>query len=130
MAAAVFTALLIASGFALLVFQLNFFLLVFAGVFFSVLLNAFANWINRKTKLRYSFSLIVVVLLIAVFFTALFMLLGPSISKQLNEMVETLPKSLQSLQEKIKQTEIGRTIFDEVPEKPQDLIQDKSRCVF
>lgn len=124
-AAAVFTALLITSGFALLVFHLNFFLLIFAGVFFAVLLNAFANWINRKTKLRYSFSLLLVVLLIAGFFTAIIMLIGPSISKQVNEMVETLPKSLQSLQEKVKQTELGRALFDEVPEKPQDLIKNK-----
>lgn len=129
-AAAVFTTLLIASGFALVIFYLDFFLLVFAGIFFAVLLNAFANWIYRKTKLRYSFSLVLVMLLIVGFFTAIVLLIGPSISQQVNEMVETLPKSLQSLQEKVKQTEIGRSIFDEVPEKPQDMIKDKKDILY
>lgn len=121
----VFIALLMLSGFVLIVLYPNFFLLVFAGVFFSVLLNFSSDWISRKLKLKYGLSLVVVLLFILALISGLILSIGPSIGEQVNEMVETLPKSLGEVKEKISQTAIGKKLFEEIPENPQDLIEDK-----
>jgi predicted PurR-regulated permease PerM len=127
-AKAVFIALLILSGFALIVFHVNFFLLVFAGIFFAVVLNSFSNWISKKLKTKYGLSLVIVMLLISGVLTAMILFIGPSIAEQVNEMTETIPKSLMNLKEKIVQTDIGQKIFDEVPDNGEDIIGDKGEA--
>ena len=121
----VFIALAGLAGFALVIFQVNFFLLAFAGIFFAVILHAAADWITRKLKIKYGFSLVLVLLLIAGLLTGMIMLLGPSIGEQVNEMIETLPQSLRNLKEKITQTALGQKLFAEIPDNPRDLIKDK-----
>jgi predicted PurR-regulated permease PerM len=127
-AMAVFIVLLILSGFALIVFHLNFFLLLFAGIFLAVVLNSSSNWISKKLKTKYGLSLVVVISTILGVLTAMILLIGPSIAEQMNEMSETLPKSLLILKEKIVHTEMGQKIFDEIPYKREDLIGNKGEA--
>ncbi len=123
----VFISLLIISGFALFVYHINFFLLVFAGVFFSVLLNYLSNHLSALIKLRYSLSLILVLLLMAGFIVGLVFLIGPSVSKQMREMVDKIPEMLNNLKDQALQTEIGQTIFKQIPEDPEKLVSDKGK---
>lgn len=125
----VFISLLIISGFFLLIYQINFFLLVFAGVFFAVLLNYLSTHLSSLIKLRYSFSLILVLLLMAGFIVGLVFLIGPSVSKQMREMVDQIPDMLVNLKEKAMQTEIGQTIFNQIPEDPEKMIGDKGKVL-
>ncbi len=125
----VFITFLMSLAFLLFIFQINFFLLLFAGVFFSVLLNYASSWITTKFKIKYGLSLVLVLLFIVGAITGLVFLLGPSISKQVSEMIDTLPKSIKNLENKINQTSLGRRLFEEIPENPSDLIKDKKAAV-
>lgn len=121
-ARAVFITLLIASAFALLILQPNFFLLVFAGIFFAVLLNYSASWFHKKIKLSYGLSLLLVIVLMFSIATALILLIGPSVGDQISKVIEIFPQSIEHLKETIKQTEIGRKFVDELPQNPADLL--------
>jgi len=58
-----FVALLVIALFLLIWHVPTFFLLIFGGVLFSVLLSALAHLIQSKTKISYSISLLLVLLL-------------------------------------------------------------------
>jgi predicted PurR-regulated permease PerM len=128
-ARAVFIALLILSGLALIVYHVNFFLLVFAGIFIAVVLNSSSNWITKKLKTKYGLSLLILMLLASSLLTAIILIIGPSITEQVNEMAETIPKSLSNLKEKIVQTEMGQKIFDEVPETREDILGNRDESL-
>lgn len=125
-AKAVLITILILSGFALLIMQINFFLLVFAGIFFAVLLNYSASWFNKKIKLSYGLSLLLVLVLMFSVATTLILLIGPSVSDQISKVIELIPQSVEHLKESMKQTVIGRKIIDKLPENPADLLLGNS----
>src|SRR5690606_867292 len=125
----IFIALLMLSGFALLVFHSNFFLLVFAGIFFAVLLNYASGWIVGKTGMNYSLALALVLLILAGMIYLIFVLVGPSMAAQVTEMRETLPRSLANLKEEITKTSIGQNLFDELPDDLTYLIEDKGKVL-
>ncbi|MCC8358607.1 AI-2E family transporter [Salinimicrobium sediminilitoris] len=125
----IFIALLMLSAFALLIFHANFFLLVFAGIFFSVLLNFASNWIVSKTPLKYGLALFLILLLISGILYLIILLVGPSMVEQVQDMIETLPRSLQNLREKIKQTAIGRSLFEELPSDLGSLLEERGEVM-
>ncbi|MFA7327270.1 MAG: AI-2E family transporter [Candidatus Kapaibacterium sp.] len=121
-ARAVFITLLIVSAFALLILQPRFFILVFAGIFFAVLLNFGASWFHKKIKLPYGLSLLLVILLIFFVATTLILLIGPSVGDQIKKIIEIFPQSIEHLKETLKQTELSRRLMNELPENPEDLL--------
>lgn len=123
----IFIALLMLSGFALLIFHSNFFLLVFAGIFFAALLNFASDWIVRKTGMAYGLALTLVLLILAGFIYLVILMVGPSMATQVAEMRETLPRSLANLKEEITKTSIGQNLFEELPDDLTHLIQDKGK---
>lgn len=125
----IFIGLLMISAFALLIFHANFFLLVFAGIFFAVLLNFASNWIISKTPLKYGVALFLVLLLLTGFLFLIIRLIGPSMVEQVQDMSDTLPRSLQNLKEKITQSSIGQTLFDELPKDLGALLENRDRIV-
>ncbi len=125
----IFIALLMLSAFALLIFHTNFFLLVFAGIFFSVLLNFACAWIVRKTPLKYGLALFLVLLFITVLFYLIVLLIGQSMVDQAKEMTETLPRSLQNLKEQISQTSIGQSLFNQLPTDLGDLLKNRDEVM-
>ena len=125
----IFIALLMLSAFALLIFHTNFFLLVFAGIFFSVLLNFACAWIVRKTPLKYGLALFLVLLFITVLFYLIVLLIGQSMVYQAKEMTETLPRSLQNLKEQISQTSIGQSLFNQLPTDLGDLLKNRDEVM-
>lgn len=121
----IFIALLMLSAFALIIFHANFFLLVFAGIFFAVLLNSSASWISEKTPLNYGLALVLVLLLIIGIFYLIIILIGPSMVKQVQEMSQTLPQSLQNLKEKIGQSSLGNKLFEKLPSDLGELLENR-----
>ncbi len=124
-ARAVFITLLMLSAFALLILQPNFFLLVFAGIFFAVLLNYSASWFHKKIKLSYGLSLLLVIVLMFSVATTLVLLIGPSVSDQISKVIEIIPQSIDNLKETLKQTDIGRKFIKEIPKNPEELLVGK-----
>tara|TARA_R100000935_G_scaffold44623_1_gene67494 strand:- start:177 stop:1220 length:1044 start_codon:yes stop_codon:yes gene_type:complete len=125
----IFIAALMLSAFALIIFHTNFFLLVFAGIFFSVLLNFASAWIVRKTPIKYGLALFLVLLVIAVFFFLITLLIGQSMVDQAKEMIETLPRSLQNLKEQISQTSLGQILFNKLPNDLGDLLKNRDEVM-
>lgn len=125
----IFIALLMLSAFALIIFHANFFLLVFAGIFFSVLLNFAANWIVRKTPLKYGLALFFVLLLITGILYLIVILIGPSMAQQVQDMSETLPRSLRDLRDQITQTPLGQNLFNELPTDIEALLEDREKVM-
>lgn len=121
----IFIALLMLSAFALLIFHANFFLLVFAGIFFSALLNFSSNWIVSKTPLSYGLALFLILIFISGVLYLIIISIGPSMVNQVQDMSDTLPRSLQNLREKITQTSVGRNLFEELPKDLNALLEDR-----
>tara|TARA_R100001369_G_scaffold21881_1_gene39634 strand:- start:4753 stop:5886 length:1134 start_codon:yes stop_codon:yes gene_type:complete len=125
----IFIASLMLSAFALLIFHTNFFLLVFAGIFFAVLLNFASAWIVRKTPIKYGLALFLVLLVITVIFFLIVLLIGQSMAEQVKEMTETLPRSLQNLKEQISQTSLGQSLFNKLPTDLGDLFENRDEVM-
>jgi predicted PurR-regulated permease PerM len=92
------------------------FLLLFAGVVFGVFLHGLSDWLTRRTKLAYHWSLGVVVLLLLTILGLTGWLLGAQISSQFSQLAETLPQSFRQLQEQIERYSWGEWLI----EKAQD----------
>lgn len=125
----IFIALLMLSAFALLFFHVNFFLLVFAGIFFAVLLNYASNWLVSKIPVKYGFALFLVLLFITAILVLIILLIGPSMVEQVQDMTKTLPDSLQNLRNKITQTSLGENLFEELPTDIGALLEDKEEVM-
>lgn len=125
----IFIALLMLSAFALLIFHANFFLLVFAGIFFSVLLNFASAWIVNKTPLKYGLALSLILLFMTGILYLIIILIGPSMVEQVQEMTETLPRSLQNLKNKITQSSLGQSLFEELPTDIGALLENREKVM-
>ncbi len=125
----IFIALLMLSAFALIIFHANFFLLVFAGIFFSVLLNFSSNWIVQKTNMKYGLALFLILLILVGLLYLMIILIGPSMVQQAQEMTDALPKSLEDLKERITETSVGRNLFEKLPSDLGALIEDRGHVI-
>lgn len=125
----IFIALLMLSAFALIIFHANFFLLVFAGIFFSVLLNFSSNWIVQKTNMKYGLALFLILLILVGLLYLMIILIGPSMAEQAQEMTDALPKSLEGLKERITETSVGRNLFEKLPSDLGALIEDGGQVI-
>ncbi|HZJ35039.1 MAG: AI-2E family transporter [Flavobacteriaceae bacterium] len=125
----IFIALLMLSAFALIIFHANFFLLVFAGIFFSVLLNFSSNWIVQKTNMKYGLALFLILLILVGLLYLMIILIGPSMAEQAQEMTDALPKSLEGLKERITETSVGRNLFEKLPSDLGALIEDRGQVI-
>jgi predicted PurR-regulated permease PerM len=96
-------------------------LLAFAGVLFAILLRGFSDFLNTHTGMSEKWSLAATVLLLVVLVTGGVWLLIPSIAEQTDELRQTLPKSVELLEEQVKRYEWGRWMLEKAPE-PAELI--------
>ncbi len=116
------------SGLALLIFHVDFFLLVFGGILCAVVLNYSSNLISHKFKINYGLSFVILLVLIILLIGGIVMLVGPSIGVQVAEMNETIPKSIENLKQSFTKTTLGQNLFDQIPDHPEDLIKDKGKA--
>jgi predicted PurR-regulated permease PerM len=100
-------------------------LLAFAGVLFAILLRGFSDFLSTYTGMGEKWALAATVLLLVGLLTVGAWLLIPSIAEQTDELRLTLPKSVELLEGKVKQYELGRWMLEKAPE-PAELIPRRS----
>lgn len=88
-------------------------LLMFIGVLIAVFLHGLAKRLSAHAPLSTSWSLGVVGVVLVGVFVGAALLLGPRISEQYNELVQTLPQSIDQLQQSLQQTPWGEYVLNE-----------------
>ncbi|UUV21284.1 AI-2E family transporter [Paenimyroides aestuarii] len=95
----------------------NVLLLVFAGVLLSVFFRGLSGFIQRKTGLKEMTSVGVSIVLSIIVLVGFFWLMGAKIQMQVEELSETLPKTIDKVRETLNASEAGKeamhTISDE-----------------
>jgi predicted PurR-regulated permease PerM len=120
-----FVALLIVALFLLIWHTASFFFLVFGGILFSVLLSSLAHFLERKTKIRYSICLLLVMLVLVGIITGTIFLLAPTVSNQADKLATELPQAFQNLKNSLSQTGWGRKLLEGMPQKPGKLLSSQ-----
>ncbi|MCU0386383.1 MAG: AI-2E family transporter, partial [Flavihumibacter sp.] len=109
---------------AIFVWQFNFFLLIFSSILMGILFHAIALWISKKLKLRYSWALVMTLVSITLLLTGFFLIAGPSVSKQADEISSTLPKSIDQLKKGIQSHPVGKKLIKELPKDPGKAVSE------
>ncbi len=122
----IIVGILLVSFIALLIFYLQFFLLLFAGILVSVFLNYLSSYFVKYLKFRYGWALFSVVSLIGLFIGIMMYFVGSSIVDQVDEMVKALPEILKSLSNTISQNPMGQKLLKQIPDDPMSFIISKA----
>jgi predicted PurR-regulated permease PerM len=98
----------------------NLVLLVFAGILLALFLRGTGKWVSDRIKTPQPVGQILVIIA-AIGLGAIFVwLVSPSVSRQIQELVEELPAAYTSLKDEVHQSQWGRQLLRQLPE-PQDL---------
>lgn len=97
----IFVAFALVAVAAFSVFELRYLLIIFAGVLFGVFLHAAAGWLSRKLHLPYGVALALLLLVGAASLTVGLIAFAPTLSEQLADMRQQLPKVIEQLQQKL-----------------------------
>jgi predicted PurR-regulated permease PerM len=84
----------------------------FAGVLFGLFLSALADWLHQKTRLRYGWSLAVVLVVLVVLIAGGCWLLASRMAIQLRDLVKELPATLDNLEKYLQEHPPGRVIIE------------------
>ncbi|MEC5167373.1 putative PurR-regulated permease PerM [Flavobacterium sp. PL11] len=100
----------------LLILKITFsvFLLILAGTLIAVFFRGISNFIHRKTKwkdgLCTGLSIFGTLLIVA----GLFWLIGTRVESQFDELIETLPKTIDNVKNQLQDTTIGNKIINKI----------------
>jgi predicted PurR-regulated permease PerM len=99
-----------------LLFQTTFrvFLLVLAGTLIALIFRGFSDFIQRKTNWKDGICVAISIITILIVFSALFWLIGAKVQSQMAELMETLPKTIETAKEKLNDTTLGKTVIEEL----------------
>jgi predicted PurR-regulated permease PerM len=86
-------------------------LLVFAGILLAILLRGLSDQLSQYTPLNATCALAVVMLMLLAILGIGIWLLAPDLAAQLSQLVETLPRSIQYLEQRIRQYGIGQWLL-------------------
>lgn len=100
---------------ALLIYEIEVLLQLFAAVLFSVFLYGLAGLTRKYTNLSHGLSVVLVFFGIVVILGLAIWLLAPSVSEQIKNLRGELPQSARRASEYLSQYSIGRTIIDQLP---------------
>ncbi|WP_048921961.1 AI-2E family transporter [Rufibacter radiotolerans] len=100
-------------------------LVFFAAVLFGVLLHGLSNFLHRHLRLPHKWALALVCLLLAGVITGAFMYLGPSLSRQTEELREDLPTVLEKLRAQVASLPYGDQLLKQIP-TPEELLKGES----
>ncbi|MFD3000375.1 AI-2E family transporter [Pontibacter toksunensis] len=114
-AIATLIVLLIIAGFYMLGWHGYFFLLVFAAILMAVLFCGMTDWIVNKLHLKRGLSLLLAVLFFFGIIILAFWLVAPTVSKQIQEMKQTIPQALNQVQDWLAQYGWGQRLIERVP---------------
>jgi len=117
-----FVALLLIVLFWLVSYATTFFLLVFGGILFGVLLSSLAHFLSNKISIRYSISLLLVALFLIILIGGTIWILAPTVGRQAEELSETLPQALERLKSSLGQYSWGQKLLEGLPDKPTKIL--------
>jgi predicted PurR-regulated permease PerM len=90
-------------------------LLIFAGVLLAVLLRGLAEFTAKHTRLSVGWSLAIVTLAIVALLVGIVWLAAPPISRQVEQLSEQLPQSIELLRERASQFTWGKWLVEHSP---------------
>ncbi len=93
--------------------------LVFTGILLAVFLRGLSDILSRHTPLGGQSSLLVVVIMLLGIVGVGIWLLAPQLSTQIGQLTETLPRAIQSLEQRLLQHGIGRWLLAQTPSLSQ-----------
>src|SRR5579872_7109096 len=88
----------------------------FAGVLFAVFLHALAEWLSKRSGMRYGRALGVVVLTLLLVVGVGGWLLSNHVLSQASQLADKLPQSLQQLRDSLDQSPLGRKLLGQMSE--------------
>jgi len=91
------------------------FLLIFAGVLVAVLLTGLTDWLVRHASLPHGVALASVVLALLALLIGGIWFLSPSVSDQVDQLAESLPKALDRLREQAEHYRWVQTVLERTP---------------
>lgn len=99
-------------------------LIVFAGILLAVILSGTAKRLSMHTPLPYGWSLLVTVTFIIGALVLLGWVLAPQISAQFRELSETLPQSIDRVEQQLRQYAVGQYLLEQT--QNQDFVPGRS----
>ncbi|RIV27194.1 AI-2E family transporter [Fibrisoma montanum] len=121
-ATAAFVSLMLVVLFLLIGYAANFFFLVFGGILFAVVISALSHWVSSRTPLSYNLSVGVVVLGLVLLIAGGILLMAPAVSRQADQLAESLPQSINQLKTSLQQSQLGRRVLQGIPKDPGKLL--------
>ena len=103
-------------------------LLLFAGVLFSILLSATADWISRRLRLPRIWALSLALLLLFSMFSLTMWLVGDRISSEAQNLSQQLPETAAQLHERLAQHPWGKALLRSMP-SPENLLSHSSEVL-
>jgi predicted PurR-regulated permease PerM len=103
-------------------------LLVFAGILLAIFLRSLSEGVREYTALTEGWSLVVVLLGLAVLMGLGSWLLTPSVAEQIDRLSERIPRSLQQLEHHVQRYEWSRQLFAQAP-KAEEVLPEKGDMV-
>jgi predicted PurR-regulated permease PerM len=88
----------------------------FAGLLFALFLTTLSNWVSSHTRLRYGWSLAIVVVVLLALAGGAGWLLESRLTAEMSELTKKLPQSLEAVREYLGQYAWGRLLLERVPE--------------
>lgn len=103
----------------LLVFKATFsvFLLILAGTLISIFFRGISDFIKRKTKWKEKVCVTISILGTLLIVVGLFWLIGAKVQNQATDLMETLPKTIENVQEKMHNSALGEKIINKLSTK-------------
>src|SRR5690554_93170 len=103
-----FTAILL----LLLEATFNVFLLIFAGILIAVFFRGFSGLIQRKTRWNEKVCVGISIIGSLTIVVGFFWLIGAQVQTQIAELAETLPKTVETVKNRLEGTPLGNEIID------------------
>ena len=104
------------------------FLLLFAGVLLALLLSRITDAVERRTPLPRGGAYTAVLLLLAALITGMVWIAAPSVSRQLDELTESLPRAVEQLTARIEEHGWATRLLDQAPD-PDEVLDSGSSVV-
>ncbi|WP_162052685.1 AI-2E family transporter [Pontibacter pamirensis] len=128
-AIAALIVLLILIGFYMLGWHGYFFLLVFAGILLAVLFCGMTDWIVSKVHMKRAIALLLSVVVFFGILVGAIWLVAPTVGEQFQQMRETIPESLNQVEQWLGQQSWGEQIVEQIPEDPSTLLPEQETIV-
>lgn len=89
----------------------NVLLMILAGSLIATYFHGLGDMIERRTKLKRIWAMLIAVLGTIIIISTMFWFMGTKIQQQVNELSSSLPGTVHNLKEKLSQNDIGRQLL-------------------